>query len=130
MGDCIFAVSAERGVEKVLRALRKNFRLAEKVGSDEDIFYYDTFDWRLYRSGGTLSWMSRPKGAQLRWQRFGDVDGDSLEIGDGLEIEAVPPFVQAFPAGALREGLAAIVEMRRLLPVAVLRRKAIRLRVP
>jgi len=80
------------------------------------IHYYDSFDWRLFRAGKALKWEQR--------------DGDSrcyLYPLDGAETALSQPLATAparfpadWPPGNLRRRLAALLDLRALLPVASL----------
>ena len=77
--------------------------------------YYDSFDWRVHRSGHVLSRV--------------EVDGALwlvLEPADGTRVHRVrlvtePGFASGLPPGPLRDRLLPILEMRRLLPRLVAR---------
>ena len=105
-------------------------RLPLQADSPESyrIHYYDSFDWRLFRSGTALKWEQR--------------DGESrcylynLEGGAGaasLPLPEPPPgFAADLPAGRLRQRLSARLGVRALLPLATLevRSHCLRLKDP
>ncbi len=76
----------------------------------------DTFDWRLYRAGVLLSERVDAVGAALEWSRLSDEL--PLRSFDGATM---PRFAADLPAGPFRDRLAAIIEVRALLPLARLR---------
>ena len=72
--------------------------------------YLDTFDWRLYRSGGSLRSSPEGRSTVLRWDAL---DGTPLFR---LRVGGNPDFVWDLPPGPVREALEPLVEMRRLMP--------------
>ncbi len=74
--------------------------------------YYDTFDWRLFRKRLVLEKVKFQDKTELQFHSF-----DGQLVSDTL-LSAEPGFVWDLPESSLREKLAPIVEMRRLLPLA------------
>ena len=74
--------------------------------------YYDTFDWRLFRKKLVLEKVKFKDKTELQ---FHSLDG---QLVSETLLSAEPGVVWDLPEGALRERLAPIVEMRRLLPLA------------
>ena len=78
--------------------------------------FLDTFDWRVYGAGGTIevergSWTWRARNGRLPF---------------GRQAGRPPEFAWDLPEGDLRDALAKVVEMRRLLPrVAVSKRSQV-----
>jgi len=72
--------------------------------------YLDTFDWRLYREGGSLLSSTDGRVTVLRWTHL---DGTPVFRA---RLRANPEFVWDLPAGPFRQALDSVVEMRRLLP--------------
>ncbi|MCP3961073.1 MAG: CHAD domain-containing protein [bacterium] len=108
--------------EQVLEALTKTFRLRIEDDPERRVTYYDTFDWRLHRDGGSLrqevaSGLA-PAGVQsptLCWQRRGGAQHLRLAGNEP------PAFAWDFPEGPFRDALEPVVQMRRLLAVVELR---------
>jgi CHAD domain-containing protein len=71
---------------------------------------YDTFDWRLFSKSLTLQW----SGEDLVLRAV--LDGDTLYH---LPSSTPPQFVKDLPEGVFRAQLAAIIEMRALLELAI-----------
>jgi CHAD domain-containing protein len=94
-------------------AVRSRFEVALDGSRTVRRVWLDTFDWRLYRTGRTLEYVSGPGTREL-----------SLVTPDGERItSAVPPtswprMPGAVPAGLVREAVAPIAGIRALLPVA------------
>ena len=74
--------------------------------------YYDSFDWRLYKSGITCEFNRSKSESRLILRNF-----DNNLILDNTEIKEVPAFSHQFQAEETRTILAPLLEMRALLPV-------------
>ena len=72
--------------------------------------YLDTFDWRLFRDGGSLVSTREPRATVLRWS---SLEGPTRFR---LRLDANPHFAWDLPPGPFRTELESLVEMRRLLP--------------
>jgi len=72
--------------------------------------YLDTFDWRLFRNGGSLLSTKDGRATVLRWNTL---DGAARLR---LRLDANPHFAWDLPPGPFRTSLESVVEMRRLLP--------------
>ena len=94
-------------------ALRSRFQLAAGGSRRLRRVWLDTFDWRLYRAGGTLEYISGPGTHEL-----------ALVTADGERTTAAVPRMSwprmpgAVPAGLVGERVAPIAGIRALLPVA------------
>jgi CHAD domain-containing protein len=75
------------------------------------VTWYDTFDWRLYRDGGTLSARPENDGWILIWSLL---EGG---IRHRLRVEKLPAFASDLPSGPFRDALAPVIAMRRILPL-------------
>ena len=85
--------------------------------------YYDTFDWRLFRKKLTVEKVRFRDNTQVHVRRF---DGQ-LVAETPLALE--PGFAWDLPEGTLRDKLAPILQMRRLLPLAEMSFRGSRLNV-
>jgi CHAD domain-containing protein len=94
-------------------ALRSRFQLAAGRSCTLRRVWLDTFDWRLYRAGSTLEYISGPGTHEL-----------ALVTPDGERMAAAVPRLSwprmpgAVPAGLVGERVAPIAGIRALLPVA------------
>jgi len=94
-------------------ALRTRFQLAAGGSRRLRRVWLDTFDWRLYRAGNTLEYISGPGAQEL-----------ALVTPDGERIAAAVPRMSwprvpgAVPVGLVGERVAPIAGIRALLPVA------------
>ncbi len=92
-------------------AIARRFPVAAEQRYRCSAAYYDTFDWRLYHHGLSLASRCGDGGRILRLEAA----EETLEarLGKGQ----VPGFVWELPASPLRDALAPLIEMRRLLEV-------------
>lgn len=110
-----FAVPDGTSTDDVLAALRQALRVAVERPVSRRRTFYDTFDWRVHRAGGSLEVEEEGTGARLVWR--------SLD-GDERAAAPAPPSVRLagdLPDGPLRDGLAAVLDVRALIPVARVR---------
>ncbi|HET6279007.1 MAG TPA: CHAD domain-containing protein [Candidatus Polarisedimenticolia bacterium] len=105
-----YPVASYGTAREILHTLRQKFRTGGPRHSLHPLTWYDSFDWRLFRDGGTLSVEPVTQGVELRWC--------SLEgkIRHHLRLGQVPLFARDFPVGPFRERLLAVLGVRRLLP--------------
>jgi len=74
--------------------------------------YYDTFDWRLFRKKLVFQKVRCQDRTELQFHSFSD------EVVAEALLSVEPGFAWDLPDSALREKLAPVIEMRRLLPLA------------
>lgn len=92
--------------------------------------YYDTFDWALYRAGVGLEWRLEQEQGLLVLHPLSAAPAAPpmgallLQPGAGA-----PGLLDSIPEGALRERLAPLLGVRRLLPMAALASRVERLRL-
>jgi CHAD domain-containing protein len=96
--------------KEILHALRERFKTTDPRQSLQPISWYDSFDWRLFRAGGTLSAQPLNRGWELRWCALRG------ELLHRLRMAQVPAFAWEFPAGPGRDRIGAVLGVRRLLP--------------
>ena len=102
----------------IQRLLCGELAMRRRPVEDREVVYYDTFDWRVARAGGDLRLRGDGPEKVLSWSS-----------GDGRPalrqvVRDEPGLVEDLPRGPLRDELECCVEMRRLLPVLDLRRRA------
>lgn len=90
------------------------------------VSYLDTFDGRLFRQGKVFEVEARAKGA-CQWV-LRDFQERGLETGVGQATVALPRRPDDVGDQVLRDALAALLDIRALLPHASLRRKRLGLR--
>jgi CHAD domain-containing protein len=106
-----FVIDSEVAGQKALLSFQARFTARSESATPSRTTYYDTFDWRLHRAGGSLASSPADGGLILTWQSRDDTLALRLRAG------AVPSFEWDFPDGSFRDKLAKVIEMRRLLPV-------------
>ncbi len=108
--DYAFPSGVRRTALRRMLGQRLNLRAEGRV---QGLRFHDTFDWRLHRSGWVLEILSKPRRAVLR----GIADGRLIE--QPLATDP-PPRVAAWPDGAVKSTIEAVVGIRALLPVVEL----------
>ena len=106
-----YVLDSRTAGRELLRKIADRFPVRRETPAPRRETYFDTFDWRLYRAGGALS--------------AAPIDGDwllSWKSPDGAVLhrsrhDVLPAFGSDLPQGGLREALAPIVGVRKLLPV-------------
>ena len=94
---------------KLMEQLTHDYAVQVETRFADNLVFYDTFDWRLYRQSLVLL----GDGHRLLLRRL-----DDLEIIQQVEVEVQPVFVWDLPEGELKAQLTPIVEMRALLKLA------------
>lgn len=94
---------------KLMEHLARDYAVKAETQLTDNLVFYDTFDWRLYRQSLVLFRV----GNRLLLRRLDDV-----EIIQEVEVEAQPVFVWDLPKGDLKAQLTPIVKMRALLKLA------------
>lgn len=112
-------VAVEAGdVDHLLQGLVERGGLVDEGAEHLDRSLHDTFDWRLWKAGTVLE-LERPDGrgtaATVTWH---DLAGSAVHAR--YELGAVPPMVESLPPGPATDRIAALVEMRALLPLVEL----------
>lgn len=93
-----------------LQSVAEKFPGRLETHRDRRNTYLDTFDWRLFRDGGSLLSTTEGRATVLRWNTL---DGAARFR---LRLAANPHFVWDLPPSPFRTDLESVVEMRRLLP--------------
>ncbi|MCF7994119.1 MAG: CHAD domain-containing protein [Chromatiaceae bacterium] len=92
--------------------------------------FFDSFDWRLFVAGVSLEWRfseasaspytamslfedAQPARSTLCWRDLSEPDAEPIL----QPLESEPGLLDEMPAGPVRERLAPLLEMRRLLPM-------------
>jgi len=111
-----YRITEGRSVDDVLAGLAGRWRLGEESAQPLLRTLLDTFDWAVYLDGGLLELREAGAARHLRWQDLTDAGRDGeLEIG-GL----VPGFAGDLAPGPVRDRVAAVSGVRRLLPQIVI----------
>ncbi|HID69648.1 MAG TPA: CHAD domain-containing protein [Desulfobacterales bacterium] len=100
-------------LESLLDAINTKFSFAIGQPQEETFTYFDTFDWRLYRSGFHLQYVKN------LWRLKRCDSAETIELTDG-PIPEQRIFSWDFPAGTLRTRIESVTDVRGLLPLATL----------
>ena len=94
--------------------LAESFSLREEAPTEASQTFYDSFDWRVWQAGGELM-QEQENLTRLCWvdRRSGDVQECEL-------TDLSPGFTRDLPPGPLRQRLEPVLEMRTLLPQALI----------
>jgi CHAD domain-containing protein len=120
-----FAIKDQRDIDALVADLQARGTLVVERTAAVERTVYDTFDWRLFRTGGVIEHecpvtaRGRRTAAappQLVWR-----SSRSAEVLGRLPLDEVPRFVWQLPDGPIRDRLAPIIEMRALLPLVTFR---------
>jgi CHAD domain-containing protein len=106
-----FTLTADHDPAKLNDELAASFKLRRRRDSEREAVYFDTFDWRLYFKGLRLS-ASEQRGATLL--RLESADG---QLRGRASVSTAPAFAADLPPGQLRDEIAGLIRMRRLLPL-------------
>ncbi len=88
-----------------------------EVGPTTARTYYDTFDWRVFRRGGTVA-VTGDDALRVTWSELG---GRELHRA---KLPRPPAFARDLPPGLFRARLAEVIKVRRLLPMVRTREEA------
>ncbi len=106
-----YVLENEAEGRRALKALESAFSTRRERLPENDLVYFDTFDWRLYERGFRLATGCRNGAKMLKLES----PGFSLEAP--LAKKTAPSFGPRLPEGPLKELLCPILELRRLLPL-------------
>ncbi len=105
-----FAPGSVARARQTLHAIRTRLGASREATESRSLLYLDTFDWRLFEAGGTLTATKRDERWLVEWESASGERQSSL-------AEVPPEFAWDLPPGRLRETLAPALEVRRLLPL-------------
>ncbi len=113
--EIVFLIGSRRPAE-VLERLRAEFDPRPRAPETEATTYLDTFDWRVHAEGASLALSSR--GGRLVWSAA-DTEETLTATLRGGELA----FVGDVAPGPLRERMDALLDVRRLFPIAEVERR-------
>jgi CHAD domain-containing protein len=113
-GTTSFRLPEGLGAEQLERKLASRFETAPSSERGETKTFHDSFDWRIHRSGGTYETNGSGSSRVHLWR---DAAG---RVRQRLRHPGDPGFPADLPPGPLRDELAAVLSMRRLLPLVEL----------
>ena len=107
-----FIIPAKHSLQKYKQTLKKSFPLQEEEPQSLRRIYYDTFDWKIHAHGGMLEAEIAQQGkAHLRW-----CDLRQGQLLGSLQVSPLPQFIWEIPNSPFQQRLAAIIDVRALLP--------------
>lgn len=125
-GSHEYLIPAEIGSADIAAALRTRRHAQTAAILTLQRHYYDSFDWSLYRAGAGLEWRLEAGQGTLVWHPLPTTSaGNTLVQPDA----GVPGLIDSIPDGALRERLAPLLGVRRLLAMAGVESTVERLRL-
>ena len=101
------------------------YGVGEEVERQVERTYLESFDWRVFNSGGVIESVTDGGGSTALVWRKRKTD----EVLHRLRVTKAPGLVEDLPEGAFRRRLAPILEMRRLLPLVTVQSHLQTLRV-
>lgn len=112
-----FLVDPDR-IDDLIRTVGQRFSLVQGTESTDTLTFFDTFDWRLHRRELRLS-ISRPDAPSRTRRPICRLNGPDAQISTPAKVwvRSVPGLIQDLAPGPLRQTLAPIIDMRRLLPL-------------
>ena len=107
-----FIIPENQTLSATKQKLKKRFSFDEGPHKSIRRVYYDSFDWRIYQSGGMIEVEVVAKGnLRLRW-----LDRESGQNLGSVPVSVMPQFIWDFPAGPFKKRLEPILDVRALLP--------------
>ncbi|MCG6943358.1 MAG: CHAD domain-containing protein [Thiohalocapsa sp.] len=107
---------AAQQMDAVVAAIGGDLRCAAEPGTEIRRCFYDSFEWSLYLAGAALEEVTADGRRELLWQ---DLANDAAVLAREA-VAAEPGLADELPPGPVRERLAPVLGVRRLLPMAVL----------
>ncbi|MCO6441389.1 MAG: CHAD domain-containing protein [Nitrococcus mobilis] len=118
-----YAMASQAEGEHVLNALASMFPSHRRQTSDDHFIYLDTFDWRLFKRGVRLALHTSNESSLLR------LETNDACIHEQLPRSTAPSFARDLPEGRIRNQIAPIIAVRRLLPRVEFETKTNRLEI-
>lgn len=111
-------------LDELKRALEQSNRFSEVATAQTTQTYLDSFDWRLWLTGGELVFEQRKEDSRLYW-----LDHQTGALLDTQPVEKPPEFPAELPPGSLCDRIAKPLAMRVLLPMVQIEQQVRVLRV-
>lgn len=109
---CNLVVPDGWGLDELRERLSGELRIADGPVTEISRGYWDSFDWLLYQAGAVLSDEDNGERRVLEWRQL-----DSTAECYRQRISEDPGMPSDLPAGALRDALMPVLDMRTLLPL-------------
>jgi len=110
--EVAFSAPDARAMRATLHRIAEHFHTRREPASKSTRVYYDTFDWRVHRAGGTLAVEQTSSSRALIWSRSAETLRSALPGG------RTPCFARDLEHLPFGPELARVLDVRRLLPVA------------
>jgi len=111
-----FVIPDELDATELLQQLRDAFSIRAQAEAVISRVFYDTFDWRLYKSGSVLEMQQDERCNKIYWRK-GKKGQPRIQLG----LSKVPRLADDLPACSLRQQLQAVIGVRELKPRIKLR---------
>jgi len=113
-----FIIPDDQKIPDLVSSIRENFSLRQQPETVYHRTLYDTFDWRLYKSGTALEVHDDGRSRRIYWRE--EKDGP-FKIQ--LALRNVPQLAADLPDSEFRRQLQSVISVRELLPQIKLRIK-------
>lgn len=113
-----FVIPDDQSIPALVSLLQETFPVQVQAEAVYKRVFYDTFDWRLYKSGCALEVHDDGQSHRIYWRA--DKDG-KLKIQLGLK--KMPRFAADLPVYEFRQQLQSVIAVRELLPQIKMRIK-------
>lgn len=104
-----FVIPDDLSIAELIAQLRKDFTIRAQGEAVIHRVFYDTFDWRLYKSGSVLELQEEERNCKIYW-RAGKLGNSRIQLG----LKKVPQLASELPGGALRQQLQSVISVREL----------------
>ncbi len=114
MKKLIFDIPRNQSVRETESLMRQHLHLKHHASGVITRKYLDTYDWRIFNTGGLLEVVEADTGNCITWRSIG---GD--RINGRYPVTQIPRFVWDIKVSGFRKRLENILEVRALLPIAI-----------
>jgi CHAD domain-containing protein len=120
-----YLLPPEQDMDSIAAAIRAAFRCEQEPPASSERRFFDSFEWSLYQAGVALEEVSAAGRRELVWEDL----ADSGAVLARQSISTEPGLVAELPPGPVRERLAPVLGVRRLLALLTLASTSRTLRV-
>jgi CHAD domain-containing protein len=111
-----YLLSAEQDMDAIAASIRATLRCEPSPAETLERRFFDSFEWSLYHAGAALEEVRTGDRRELLWQELSDTG--ALLARQPIATE--PGLAADLPPGPVRERLAPVLGVRRLLPMVSL----------
>ena len=112
MNTLIFDIPRNQSVKATESLFRQHFHLRKQVDRVTTRTYLDTFDWRVFKSGGVLEAESDKTGIWLTWRSLG-----ADQVYGRYPVTRIPRFVSDLKVTGFRKRLEKVLGVRAMVPI-------------